>query len=361
MKICSPQLGLAKNSILGGEVYDREILTGLSKKGVKIEILLPQNAKKEIIKNFNIMYLPINHFPAFLFNLLVIPYLFYVYRKQKFTILRLHSPQYVGFGALIFKLFHRKVKLIACYHQFRESQMYGLGNYLNKYWDFIITDSEFVKNKIISTYDIPAERIQAIYNGVAHYLKPEKKSKYLKNKYKTRDKFILLFMGLFIERKNPILLINILKKIKDKNILLIFIGEGPLRRQIIISAKEAGVYDQIIVLKPLYGPEKVKLLNLADVFVHPALDEGFPLSPLEAMACAKPAILNNGWSSEEMITNGVNGFIANDLNEWVSAIKILKNAEVRSKIGRNAYLKVKKDFRWKTAVDKHFEIFANLN
>ena len=77
MVICSPQLGLNPKSILGGEVFDREILLGLAKKGIKIEIILPKNKPYDKnIKNWNITHLPISHFPAIFGNVLYLPYLF---------------------------------------------------------------------------------------------------------------------------------------------------------------------------------------------------------------------------------------------------------------------------------------------
>src|SRR3989344_5544396 len=122
MVICSPQLGLNPKSILGGEVFDREILLGLAKKGIKIEIILPKNKPYDKnIKNWNITHLPISHFPAIFGNVLYLPYLFLIHKKSKYEIIRLHQPQFLGLLALIFKLFHKNVKIVATYHQFRET------------------------------------------------------------------------------------------------------------------------------------------------------------------------------------------------------------------------------------------------
>ena len=105
MRICSPQLGLAPNSVLGGEVFDRQILLGLAKKGVKVEIILPRDKPHDKnIKNWNIIFMPIKHFPAIFGNLLYLPYLFKTYKKNKFQILRIHQPQFLGLGCLIFKI-----------------------------------------------------------------------------------------------------------------------------------------------------------------------------------------------------------------------------------------------------------------
>ena len=72
MIICSPQLGLTPNSILGGEVFDREILLGLAKRGIKVEIILPKGKPYDKkIKNWNVTCLPVSKFPAFFGNFLI--------------------------------------------------------------------------------------------------------------------------------------------------------------------------------------------------------------------------------------------------------------------------------------------------
>ena len=104
--ICSPELGLSPTSNLGGEVYDREIIRELCSQGVKVITILPK--KKPFIshKNLKVYYLPFaSIWPPYLFNFLIIPWLFWLYRKYKFNILRIHSPYFVGFAAYLFKLF----------------------------------------------------------------------------------------------------------------------------------------------------------------------------------------------------------------------------------------------------------------
>ena len=146
LTVCSPQLGLAPNSILGGEVFDREILMGLAKKGVKIEIILPKNKPHDKnIKNWTISYLPIAHFPAILANLLYIPAIFSIYRKSKFQILRVHQPQFFSTTAIIFKLFYPNVKIVATYHQFKETKFWLFS--LKKWAGMVIrTDFLFMQN-----------------------------------------------------------------------------------------------------------------------------------------------------------------------------------------------------------------------
>ena len=366
MRICSPQLGLSPNSVLGGEVYDREILLGLAKKNVKIDIILPKNLKiDKDVKNWFVTNLPIRRIPAILFNLIVIPYLFLVYKKTKFQILRLHSPQFIGLGALFFKIFAPTIKIIATYHQFREAKIFGLGRFLNHKWDHIICDSQFVKSKIIKEYKIDIKKVTAIHNGVPSYLKPKEKDGKLLKKYNLEDKIVLLYMGLFIERKNPLFLINLLSKLTQtrSDLVLIFLGEGPLKPRIIRRAGKLTLSSRIRILNPIYGTKKTKIHNLADIFVHPAIDEGFALAPLEAMACAKPVVITKGYSGSEAVQEGINGYLCypNNLNDWSQKLeRLIKNPSLRKRMGTASLKKVKTEFQWNIAAEKHLEILKEL-
>lgn len=59
----------------------------------------------------------------------------------------------------------------------------------------------------------------------------------------------------------------------------------------------------------LYGDEKESLLQLSDVFVHPTLNDCFPLVLLEAMQHALPIIATPVGAIPEMVEDGVTGLI----------------------------------------------------
>jgi len=366
MVICSPQLGLNPNSILGGEVFDREILLGLAKKGVKVEIILPKGKSHDMNnRNWNITYLPLTHFPAVLGNLIYLPYLFIVYKKNRFEILRIHQPQFLGLGCLFFRLFNKRVKLVATYHQFRETRFGPLSKVINDKWDHIICDSLVVKNKIIKAYQISSDKITVVHNGVPNYLRPRSKDKKLERKLKLENKIVLLFMGLFIERKNPLFLLDVLSKLSKtrSDLVLIFWGDGPLKLQIIQKAKELGVEDKIRIINPIFGPQKNKIHNLADVFVHPSLNEGFALAPLESMACAKPIVITKGYSANEAVEDSVNGFLCNqnDIDSWQQKLSILiSDDSLRKRMAMESKLKSGNQFSWDYSIEILIKVFESL-
>lgn len=366
MVICSPQLGLAPDSVLGGEVFDRQILLGLAKKEIKVEIILPKSKPHDRnVKNWHFSYLPITHFPAILGNILVIPYLFKVHKNTKFSILRIHQPQFLGLGALIFKLFNPTIKIVATFHQFRETNFMFLSQQINKSWDFIIADSDSVKRRLIKKFGIRPAKIEVVHNGVPSYLKSEPKNKNLTRKLKLENKVVLLYMGFFDNRKNPLFLLDVLSKFKESdNIVLIYWGKGPLEGKIRARAKELGILNRVRIQKPIFGKEKNKIHNLADIFVHPSQDEGFALAPLESMSCAKPVVMTNSYSAREAVDNGINGFLCrqNDLDDWKNKLCILTSScSKRMQMGKASLFKVKKEFQWDISVRKHIKVFKYLS
>lgn len=365
MRICSPQLGLAPKSILGGEVFDREILLSLAKRGFEIEIILPKKPHDKNVKNWHITSLPTKRFPAPLANFLYIPYLMQIYQEKPFRILRLHQPQFLLLPSILLKLIHKNVKLMATYHQFGESRFPLFSKSINNLWDHIICDSQNVKNQIAKNYGVPTDKITVVHNGVPNYLKPQKKDKQLTKKLKLDGKIVLLFMGLFIERKNPLFLLGVLRRLKatNPNVCLVFWGDGPLKTKISEIARKLDIEDDVRIERPRFGREKNKIHNIADIFVHPSQDEGFSLAPLEAMACAKPIVMTNGYSAKEVVEDGVNGFLcrADDTDDWTEKTrKLIDNPRLRTRMGQASLSKVKKEFQWKFAVDKHAEVFKKL-
>lgn len=364
MKICSPQLGLSSISNLGGEVHDHFVLQGLANKGHKIYAYLPKGGSYKKNKNIFVTRAPLKHIPAIIFNLIIIPYLFSTYKKEKFEILRVHNPYFVGVGALIFKLFKPQVKVIVTHHLSEESFFFSLINRLTvSRYDAIITVSKHLKAWLIASYNVNPNKVHIIYNGVDPKLEPRPKSPSLSKEFNLNGKFVLLFVGLLIKRKNPIFLLQVFKKLqkKGKNVSLIICGKGPLKAQIknfIISNHLSNVH----LLDEAFDDNKVNLFNLCDVFTLPSLKEGFGLVVAEAMACGKPVIASANSSLPEIVKPGENGYLlGGDPQEWASKLLMLKkNNSLRRKLGENAAEKARKDFNWSKVITKHENVLKNL-
>ncbi len=331
MRICSPQLGIAPNSILGGEVYDREVLAQLAKMGSDIEILLPNQRRfDKSVKKFYVEFAPIKIiFPAYLYSFVILPYLFNKYGKTKFDLLRIHV-HFLAFGALIFKLFHPNVPVVAHYHLDEDGFIFNL---VNKFFlpkcDLVIADSVYLKQKLIAKFGLKEKKVKVVHCGTDLNIKPGPKDPGIQRKYNLKNKTVYIYMGRLIPRKRPDFLVEVFQEVHkiNPNTALIIFGKGPLETEIRGKVKKYGLGKSVFLLGTTFGKEKIRFYNTSDAFVFPSVNEGFVLVVLEALAAGLPVLATKAVSFGEAVENGENGYLIdqNDKSAWVKKMLELAN------------------------------------
>lgn len=88
------------------------------------------------------------------------------------------------------------------------------------------------------------------------------------------------------------------------------IGDGPLRKKL---ENKYGKKNKFIGYK--HGQELIDWLSLADVFIFPSMTETFGLVILEALACGVPVAAHNVMGPRDIITQGKDGYLGDDLRE----------------------------------------------
>ena len=73
--------------------------------------------------------------------------------------------------------------------------------------------------------------------------------------------------------------------------------------------REKGLEGRVVFDGPLHGKEKWDVLAKADVFVHPTMNDCFPLVILEAMGSGLPVVTTDEGAIPEMVRDGVDGLI----------------------------------------------------
>jgi len=85
----------------------------------------------------------------------------------------------------------------------------------------------------------------------------------------------------------------------------LFVGDGPLRNELLISAAELQLAASCIF--PGARPDVYDLVSAMDIFALPSLNEGIPMSLLEAMALGRPVVASAVGGIPEVIQDRVNG------------------------------------------------------
>ena len=167
----------------------------------------------------------------------------------------------------------------------------------------------------------------------------------------------ILYFGTLIRKKGllelPLIFNEIVKK--DRSVKLILVGKDA-------SDSISGNASTWQMMQNLFSPEALlsvnykgsvsydeikNIINSATVCVFPSFAEALPVSWLEAMAMQKAIVASNiGWANE-VIDDGINGFLVNPKNHLEYANKIihlLDNPELRNQFGIEAREKIENQF-----------------
>lgn len=155
---------------------------------------------------------------------------------------------------------------------------------------------------------IVQKKTKVIRNGIRlnRFIRNEEKRTELRERYGfTEDDYVIGHVGRFTKEKNHVFLIEILKRLveRDQSCRMIFVGDGELLEAIKGLAREQGLRDRVTFTGVVDNPEDY--YNIMDYFVLPSEYEGFPFVTLEAQANGLPCIVSTGVPDAVVLTENV--------------------------------------------------------
>ncbi len=142
----------------------------------------------------------------------------------------------------------------------------------------------------------------------------------------------------FVERERPLDLLKAIKILQQQSVTVgaILVGDGPQRAELVDYIR---THDLQNVILPGFRPlsELPKYYAVADIFVHPAVEECWGLSVNEAMACGLPVIASDRvGAAHDLIEDGQTGltYHAGDTDQLAGCIeRLCKNEAERQRMG----------------------------
>lgn len=185
-----------------------------------------------------------------------------------------------------------------------------------------------------------------INNGI-NIVNLEKETKDLKEKEIEYDNLKICTVGRISYQKNPSLFNAIAKKFP--NIKFTWIGDGALKNE--LNEKNLNITGWV------NREEVLQILNNNDIFLLTSLWEGLPISLLEAMYMKKICIVSNVIGNRDVIKNKINGFICNDLEQFESVIKSIKNKDYNTNVAKEAQIDVIENYCEKNMIKRYKDIY----
>jgi glycosyltransferase involved in cell wall biosynthesis len=209
---------------------------------------------------------------------------------------------------------------------------------------FIVTVSQFSRQKLIDTFNIPNQKIKIIYNKVPYPLLnysqnlSEEKIIEVKSKYKLPNDFILYTGGIEI-RKNICMLINGVNKARKHNkIIPKLVMTGVSDKPKLPGYSSLFKNENIIPLSFISYEEVACLYRLARLIVNTSNYEGFGIPVLEALTMQKPMLCSDIDVYKEIGKDCVYYFNNNDESSFSEQLIAFFNGKLPS-IDRNDMLR----------------------
>lgn len=138
------------------------------------------------------------------------------------------------------------------------------------------------------------------------------------------DAPLLVTTGRIHMAKGFDLLLQALVRFRNDNpkTRLVFVGDGPQRRELLALAADLGLTAAVSVTGFVKQPEVVAWLQAADLFIMGSVAEGWSTSLVEALSCGLPIVTTRFSSADTLVNDGVNGYVVSrDPAEFSEAMK----------------------------------------
>ena len=181
-------------------------------------------------------------------------------------------------------------------------------------------------------------------------------------------KQILMFLSRIAAVKNLDLLFDSLKLLADKgkDYFMLVVGDGPDLERVRRFVRTKGLDGRFLFTGAVTDrTEREALYALSDLFLFPSVRDNAPLVKFEAATQGTPTLCIAGSAVSEDITDGENGFTAQETPEAYAdrIYEILDDPETLARVGENARRTLGKNWAEtaKICVDAFREIAARKN
>jgi len=219
--------------------------------------------------------------------------------------------------------------------------------------DRVIAVSQLTKNILTSRYDVPADKVDVVYNGVVQDDQPESDIRIEKN-----DK-IVLFLGRITMQKGPEYFIRAAKRVLEKipNAKFVVAGSGDGAIRMINEAAELGIGQKVLFTGFLRGRDVERIFNLASCYVMPSVSEPFGIAALEAMHHDTPVIISKQSGVSEVLTHALKVDFWDTEEMANKIVAVLKYPPLSQTLREHGAIEVR-GLTWDGAAEKCIKTYA---
>jgi glycosyltransferase involved in cell wall biosynthesis len=134
---------------------------------------------------------------------------------------------------------------------------------------------------------------------------------------------------------------RVIREVPDAQ--LVIVGDGPMKSVWTAIVKELGLSQHFRFLGRISNEQKLRLLTESAFLLLPSKTEGFGIVILEAFACHKTVIVSSIGALQEVVTDGLDGYLVDpdDADDWSEKmLQLFQDGQLAEGMGAKGYEKL---------------------
>lgn len=207
---------------------------------------------------------------------------------------------------------------------------------------------------------IPPGRMSVIRNGVdvEHFAAG---NPVLKKELGLTKQQIIGYVGRFSPEKGPEQLLEAAARVlaDNENVFFVLVGDGPQRGELEDKCRSLGIASKVAF--PGIRADMPDVYASFDILALPSLDEGLPMTVLEAMAARCPVVATSVGGVPTLVADGLTGLLVPPSQPAALAkalTSLLGNSQLRSNLAQSGYQLVCEQYSVAAMVERYLELYA---
>ncbi len=229
----------------------------------------------------------------------------------------------------------------------------------------ILVNAEAIRESLYKTSWMKSKPVHVVYNGVdAPGKLPEQKKEISRKQLGVPlDDILILGAGRLAVEKRWDWFVNAFARLVDREypVTARLLGRGNERDRILAQVREMDLSTHFLM--PGERRDSHIWLAAADIVVLPSSNEGISNTMLEAMGREVPVIATQSGGVNEIFRNNEHVVLVDrdDFDGFAENLEVLvKDIELRKRVAKSGYSKVKELFTWSSMTDAVENIVDNL-
>lgn len=205
--------------------------------------------------------------------------------------------------------------------------------------DVLVAVSPEVRDELVEAGIAPREKFEVIRLGIPleERLGDTTADLDYRHDYGIRkDAFVVGWVGRMTAVKDTDAVLEIVRATRERGVdaVLVMVGDGPDRERLEQRAHDLGIARSTFFVG--YQSEVAGYYRLFDAFLLPSVNEGTPVSAIEALASGTPVVATKVGGVPDVVRDGLDGFLVapGDTEEAAGKLALLaSDANLRARLG----------------------------